>query len=642
MASTTATEKRDNIAVAEGITMEKLDCVVVGAGWYGLAAAKQFHCTQPECSLAVFDSQSSLGGTWADNRLYPGLKSNNLLGTFEYPDFPMDTPTFGVKTGEHMPGEVINNYLKAYAARFGITGMIRLNTKVLVAEHQDTVEGGWVLTVVPPGQSETKVFARRVVFATGLTSEPFLPHFEGQETFGGRIFHGKDFQKNSDTLKTAKRVTIFGGTKFAWDAVYAYATAGVKVDWVIRSSGHGPCWIAPSYVTPLKKWIEKLANMRFLTWFSPCVWGDVDGYGGIRGFYHRTAVGRTIVNSFWKVLGGDVISLNAYDSHPKTAKLKPWTDPMFTGSSFSIMNYDTDIMELVKGDNINVYVSEIDHLSPGKVHLSDGTEFESDVLLAHTGWKHVPPIKFMPEGIEGELGIPHTPRADAPSTDLANDPVLTERVDKEILERFPRLKDQPIWNKNYIPMTEQKGITSDDEITPYKTLTPYMLHHFIVPPSERFLRSRDTAFIGIVSNFSNMITAHLQGLWISAYFAGKLEHDPSTAVGDKEAMEHLRYTTMLHNRFGKWRYPTDWGSKNPNFIFDAVPYLDLLQRDLGLGIWRKKGFLAEMYDPYGPEDYRDVNNEWMTKYGDMKKLESLGESSKSLNSAEPTSEVNLN
>lgn len=374
--------------------------------------------------------------------------------------------------------------------------------------------------------------------------------------------------------------------------------------------------------------------MRFLTWFSPCAWGDIDGYGGIRGFYHGTPVGRAIVNSFWKVLGGDVISLNGYDSHPKTAKLKPWTSAMFTGSSFSIMNYDTNFMDIVKSDLVNVYVSEIDHLSPGKVHLSDGSEFESDALLAHTGWKHVPSIKLLPEGIESELGVPHSPNPNAPANDLANNPELMERVDKDILDRFPRLKDPPVWNKNYVPMTEQKGIMSDDDVTPYKPLTPYMLHHFVVPPSERFLRPRDTAFIGIVSNFSNMITAHLQGLWISAYFAGKLERDPSVAVGDQKAMDHLQYETMLYNRFGKWRYPTD-GTKNPNFIFDAVPYLDLLQRDLGLNIYRKKGFLAELYEPYGPEDYRDVNTEWLSKYGNMKKLESLDDSLKPLDSQEP-------
>jgi cation diffusion facilitator CzcD-associated flavoprotein CzcO len=246
-------------------TIERLDCAVVGtgkyiilafdinqknensqksvqgrhadralAGWYGLAAAKQYHCTCPKNSLVVFESQSTLGGTWADHRLYPGLKSNNLLGTYEYPDFPMDSTTFKMKPGQAIPGEVINTYLKAYAANFKITDLIRFRTNVLVAEHQDTAEGGWMLTVANSKQEETKVFARRLIIATGLTSEAFLPHFDGQETFGGNIFHSKHFQQNSDTLQTAKSVTVFGGSKFAWDAVYAYATAGVKVDWVIR------------------------------------------------------------------------------------------------------------------------------------------------------------------------------------------------------------------------------------------------------------------------------------------------------------------------------------------------------------------------------------------------------------------------
>lgn len=176
-----------------------------------------------------------MGGTWADHRIYPGLKSNNLWGTYEYPDFPMDSATFGVTTDEHIPGDVINTYLKAYAAKFEITDKIRLRSKVTVAEHQDRRAGGWLLTIVDEEQQcKTSVFTRRLIIATGLTSEPFLPHFAGQEDFGGRVFHSKDFLKYSDTLQTAKSVTVFGGTKFAWDAVYAYAMAGVEVNWVIR------------------------------------------------------------------------------------------------------------------------------------------------------------------------------------------------------------------------------------------------------------------------------------------------------------------------------------------------------------------------------------------------------------------------
>lgn len=362
-----------------------------------------------------------------------------------------------------------------------------------------------------------------------------------------------------------------------------------------------------------------MIDTRILTWFSPCVWGDADGYAGIRHFFHGTAAGRTIVDGFWKVLGDDAKNLMEYDSHPDTAKLKPWTDPMFTATSFSILNYDTNFFDLIRNGTVKVHIGELDHLSPGKVHLSDGTELEADALLAHTGWKHVPPMKFLPEGIEKELGIPHAPVDEAPPEDLAGQKDLIKLADKEILERFPRLKNQPVWNKDYVPMTDMKGIDSEDAVTPYKSLTPYMLHHFMVPASERFLRSRDTAFVGMVSNFSNVITAHLQGLWVSAYFAGRLARDPAAAVGDEAALRKLRYDTILMNRSGHWRYPTDWGSsKSPSFVFDAVPYLDLLQRDLGLTPWRKKGFLAEWYQAYAPEDYREVNDEWESKYGSHK------------------------
>ncbi|EEH33191.2 hypothetical protein PAAG_04244 [Paracoccidioides lutzii Pb01] len=410
-----------------------------------------------------------------------------------------------------------------------------------------------------------------LILATGLTSEAFLPHFDGQETFGGPIFHIKDFPQNKATLGTAKSVTILGATKSAWDAAYAYSTAGVKVNWIIRSTGRGPCWMSPPYVTSLKKWIEKLANIRLLTWFSPCIFSEAGGYTGIRSFLHGTAVGRAIANRFWGVLGGDVITLMAFDKHPETAKLKSWIDAMFIGASFSILNYDTDFLDLVKqGDKITIRLGEVHHLV--------------------RAWKHVPPMKFLPEGIDKELGLPHLPLDNAPMEDLSNQQDLIKHADEE-------------------------GIESKDKVMPWTPLTPYMLHHFLVPPSERFMQVRDIAFAGMVSNFSNTLTAHLQGLWIGAYSSGLLVNDPAKAIRDDAAMQKLRYDTVLYNRFGKWRYLTHWGSN----IFDAVPYLDLLQRDLGLEPRRKGGVMAEIWGPYGHDGYRDINAEWLRKCGSLKK-----------------------
>jgi len=356
-----------------------------------------------------------------------------------------------------------------------------------------------------------------------------------------------------------------------------------------------------------------------LTWFSPCIWGGADGYTGIRNFYHGTAIGRAITNSFWSVLGGDVITLNKYASHPETAKLKPWSEAMFTASSFSILNYPTDIFELVRNGTVNVNIADITRLSPHTVHLSNDTTVESDVLLCATGWKHVPPIKFLPEGIDVELGIPHKP-AGAAEPLFTNDAV--EKADAEILARFPRLKDQPVQNKNLKALIDTPGVSTAEAINPYTPLTPYTLYRFMAPASARFLRTRDIAFAGFVMSFHTYAVAHAQALWINAYFNDELPASvlpPATPRSAKEEekeekdLETMKYETVLHSRFGKWRYPAGHGSQLPDFIFDAQPYVDLLVGDMGLKVHRKGGWLAEATDPYGVEDYKDLVAEYASR-----------------------------
>lgn len=168
-------------------------------------------------------------------------------------------------------------------------------------------------------------------------------------------------------------------------------------------------------------------------------------------------------------------------------------------------------------------------------------------------------------------------------------------------------------------MTEQKGISSRAEVTPYTPLTPYMLYRFLVPTSAQFLRTRDIAFAGMLSNTSNAITAHISGLWISAFFQGKLSTESGTlsSSSDGSRVRILQYETVLYNRWGRWRYPTDWGNKRPDWLFDSVPYFDLLQKDLGLNPYRKGGWFAEITQGYGPQDYRGIEDEWMKKQKDV-------------------------
>jgi hypothetical protein len=206
---------------------------------------------------------------------------------------------------------------------------------------------------------------------------------------------------------------------------------GVQVHWIIRSSGIGPTWVAPPYVTPFKIWLESLLLTRFLTWFSPSIWGEADGYGLIRRFLHGTWLGRKLVSGFWFVLGDDVVQLMGYDKHSETKKLKPRNHPFWIASGLSINNYDTEFFALVRDGKIKIYVGDITHLSRRMVHLSDGSFLPADCLICSTGWIQQPPIKFLPEGIEAELGLHHY---------SAKEPELARKADTVILSKFPRLR----------------------------------------------------------------------------------------------------------------------------------------------------------------------------------------------------------
>ncbi|KAI0744107.1 hypothetical protein C8Q80DRAFT_879065 [Daedaleopsis nitida] len=566
--------------------MEEFEVVVIGAGWFGLAAAKTYIQLHSACRLLVLESASTVGGVWAQSRLYPGLKSNNMLGTYEYPDFPMDFATFGVSPGEHIPGPTVHKYLAAYAEHFNVHPRIRFNTHV--DDAQKTPEGWTLRTTRLDTGEQAELLARRLVVATGLTSDPNLPSFTDQDSFRAPIFHSRDFAARAETIKTADSVTVLGGSKSAWDAAYAYATAGVPADMVIQKSGRGPVWMSPPYVTPLKKWLEKLVHMRFLTWFSPCTWGAEDGYGRVRRLLHGTWLGRKLVDVVWHVIGTDVLTLVGVDKHPETKKLKPWHPVFWTASGLGILNYPTDFFEFVREGVIRVHIADVERLSEHTVHLSNGEALDADALICATGWHPTPPIKFLPPESAAELGLPHY----SPTPDP-----LVAKADAAILQEFPRLKDQPD-----VPVSVR---TKGGERAPNE---PFRLYRFMVPPST--LADRTIAFAGMVSTLPTSTCAHAQALWIAAYFDGKLERARMPGT-DEEA----RWTTVLHSQFGKWRYPCGYGPRLPDFAFDALPYLDMLLRDMGLETRRKKGWLADMFEPYGPEDYEGLVGEWAAKHG---------------------------
>ncbi|KAL4904739.1 hypothetical protein BDW74DRAFT_178821 [Aspergillus multicolor] len=639
---------------------ETLDLLIIGAGWSGLAALKTYRQIYPAANVCLLEAASSVGGVWAKHRLWDGLKSNNMRGTYEYSDFPMND-SFGVKEGQHIPGHVLQKYLESYAEHFGVLKDVRLNCRVETVEHNEdaTSELKWTVSYIDSSsgegqEKEVTVRSRKLILATGVTSQPYLPHIEGQETFARPLFHTVEMPKylESTLQQSSNRIAVLGGTKSAWDVVYAAATSGAQVDWIIRDNGHGPCWMAPPYVTPLKKWLEKLVTTRLLTFFSPCIWaeqGAEDALGNkARAFLHGSWLGRKITDSFWKVLGDDVVALNKFDSNPELKKLQPWISPFWVASGLSILNYETNFFDLVTEGRVRIHVDHITHLSEGTVHLANsGTLDNVSALVVASGWSPTPNITFVPSTLPSQLGFPN-----------ATDPLptsLIQAADTEILRRFPKLNEHPMHNSpsKYEPL-------APDAQTESQSLHPYRLTRFMVPATD-LGRERSVAFMGVAMTINTPLLAQTQALWISAFFSERVSLDsiatekcpeqiasiltktispspsfeadidtkkPSATVTttittpETEPLTPKKksgngyfntlYETALHTQFGVHRYPGGLGRRNPDFVFDAIPYVDMLLRDLGLSGARKKGGFAERWlQPYGVEDYVGVLGEWM-------------------------------
>ena len=550
--------------------------------------ARTYGELHPEASIIVLESSESVGGVWSSNRLYPLLKTNNLLGTYESPDFAMAPEEYGVKPDNHIPGQAVHAYLTAYAKHFDLFAMIRFGHQVnIISEQRNKGLGDWLLTVT--SQSGTiKFTADKLVIAAGVTNFPNLPIIPGQQDFQAPIYHAKDFHKYQDLLNTANRVVVYGGAKSAWDGVYAYAAAGVAVDWVIRESGRGPCWMAPAFMEDGSK-LEDVAITRLFTAFGPCWWTQNDGLGWLRWLLHSTVIGTLFVRWFWSSLEKKIFQANKFNIDPETQKLKPWSGVFWAGTSLSILNYNANIFDFVRSGRVRVHHGDIVSLTAQQVHLSNGETIDSaDALHCSTGWKQEPAIKFDPPNLAAEMGLPVKPQKLSSKSDAARAAVLS---------KFPMLRRQP----NITPRRSTLEENSADSNVSYK------LYRYTVPPSH--WEKRSICFMGAFLALGVPVSSQCQSIWISAYLHGELPRQEDLTD------EKIEWETELQTWYHRLRTPAGCGTKHGDFTFDTVPFFDFLLGDLGLRTRRKSSWWKELTEPYRPTDYKGLIGEWTTLQG---------------------------
>ncbi|OJJ73396.1 hypothetical protein ASPBRDRAFT_670785 [Aspergillus brasiliensis CBS 101740] len=530
------------------------EVIVVGTGIGGLAATKTYLELSLETDIVLLEKRPTLGGVWSEENCYEGLKTNNLGGTYEFTDFPMGAK-YGVKDDGHIPGSALHRYLNDFAVHFDIFRRIHFEIQVLEIEK---LEQGWRLTTKNKDSTLTIIYAcEKLIMSTGLSSTPNPIKIRGIDEFKRPVINHSQLREQGARIAqdpNVKHVTVVGASKTGYDVVHLMASNGKKVDWVIRESEGGAVWMASPWAkfAGAKTKLEYLVTMRFFTWFSPCIFGDFDGFSWIRKALHQTRLGRYIVHRFWEGIRMDIIDRNGCRKEECLKYLEP-LESLFWSARVGILNYPSDIHNYLRSGQVRITRKDIDKLSsPGTVTFADGTSLETDALVAITGWKLAPSVKYKPDGLRDNLS----------AEDETLWKILDRKADEEILNRFPYLRNPP-------------------PAIPYKQdVSPFRLYRGIAPPS--------------------LASQECQALWTYAYLNDKIAIDKSDVY----------HQTALFSRYGKHRYPCGFSTWYPEFVYDAVPYADMLLSDLGLNHRRKPTLKKEVLEGYTIHDYRGINQEW--------------------------------
>ncbi|KAG0637553.1 hypothetical protein HOY80DRAFT_924147 [Tuber brumale] len=555
--------------------------IVVGAGWFGLIAAKTYLQVNPVHTLLLLESSTTIGGTWSKDRVYDGLITHNAVGALEVSDTPLE----GAPTPEgYIRGEDVANYLVHFAKKYNLLSRIVFEAAVdSIDRDVDTKE--WILKLARKGEGEDEVRCEKLIMATGLTSMPFIP--TDIQIIDSKItmFHSAEMKKWQEMLQTDKRgverVTIYGGGKSSFDAAYMCVAAGKKVDWIIRESGQSVSSMFSAKA--LGKTSPLMASKRLFGALSPCIY---DSETMTSKFLHGTSVGRWIVKTYWKTLNNITMKKHGMYTSENGRKLVPELGEMggfWSGSSPTGVISQPDFLTHLHAPNspITIHRTSITSIEGTTIHLANGTPLSSDAHIWCTGWtRDATPLAHDNLELALQAGIP-IPKDSSPK----HWETLESAAEDKIKSLFPLLSTPP----------------------PYKPIqrsnTPYRLYRLLAPPAMADVGDHRLVFVGMTHTPATGMIAEMQALWATAYLDGRIPLE-----GKKEEMEK---EVAEVNVWMKRRY-LNLGEKCANLTFEFMPYLDTLVGDLGLNRRRKCG-VREWFGTYSPRDYRGIISEWGQK-----------------------------
>lgn len=232
---------------------------IIGAGPSGTAQLRAFASAQqagaeiPE--IVCYEKQSDWGGLWnytwrtgldefgepVHGSMYRYLWSNGPKECLEFADYTFEEH-FGRPIASYPPRAVLADYIKGRVEKADVRKYCKFNHAVQDVRY-DEVSEQFTLTArnTVNNASSSEVFDY-VVVATGHFSTPNVPHFEGFDTFNGRILHAHDFR---DAMEFKDKDLLMIGTSYSAEDIssqcYKYGVKSVTISHRTRPMGfHWP------------------------------------------------------------------------------------------------------------------------------------------------------------------------------------------------------------------------------------------------------------------------------------------------------------------------------------------------------------------------------------------------------------------
>lgn len=309
---------------------------VIGAGPSGITAAKNL--LDEGLDVKVFDFGSDVGGNWVFNEKEGHssvFETTHIISSrtlSQYEDFPMpeDYP-------DYPSHKNLADYFQAYARHFDLYQHIDFQT--LVKNCVLNGEGKWLVTTVKNDVETTHEFDALAV-CNGHHWLPRTPQYSGH--FDGDFIHSHSVKRFS--MFKDKRVLVIGGGNSACDV----AVESSRVAKSVEMSWRRGYWIAPKFL----------------------MGQPADVIGLKMNFLPRALWSKAVALSL-KIRNGT----NDLYGLPKPEK--PF------GSQHPTIN--EDLFFTIRHGKIKPR-PDVSRLDGSKVHFTDGSVGEYDVIVACTGY----------------------------------------------------------------------------------------------------------------------------------------------------------------------------------------------------------------------------------------------------------------